>query len=112
MILVGPSGDVLGFYEISLGSSFVAVAERAEPCGVPAQQDISSHWPKPWQSSCFVRDVPAAVSPRGSSPALAATSGICARHGLCSASLALMTGSSMAQDIIQNIMYSMTRGFA
>lgn len=88
---------------------FVAVAEPAEPCSVPAQEDIPSHWPKPWESSGFGRDVPAAVSPRGSSPVLTATLSICARRGLSSA---LMTGSSMAQDIIQNIMYLMTRGFA
>lgn len=108
MILVGPGGDVLGFYEISLGSSFVAVAVSAGPCSVPAQQDITSHWPKPWESSGFVRDVPAAVSPRGSSPALGR---------LCSAGSALSElspggGSSMAQDFIQNIVYLMMRGFA
>lgn len=91
---------------------FVAVAEPAEPCSVPAQQDIPSHWPKPWESSGFGRDVPAAVSPRGSSPVLTATLSVCAWQGLHSASSALMTGSSMAQDIIQNIMYLMTRGFA
>lgn len=108
MIPVGPSGDVLGFYEIC----FVAVAESAGLCSVPAQQDIPSHWPKPWESSGFGRDVPAAVSPRGSSPVLAATLGVCAQQGPCSASSAPMTGSSMAQDIIQNIMYLMTRGFA
>lgn len=41
MILVGPCGDVLGFDEISLGSSFVAVAVPAGPCSVPAQQHIT-----------------------------------------------------------------------
>lgn len=90
MILVGPSGDVVGFCEISLGSSFVAVAVPAGLCSVPAQQDITSHRPKSWESSGFVRDVPAAVS-ASSSP---------------------MTGSSMAQDFIQNIVYLMMGGFA
>lgn len=36
----------------------------------PSTAAHHSHWPKPWEGSGFVRDVPAAVSPRGSSPAL------------------------------------------
>lgn len=105
MIPVGPSGNVLGFYKISFVFCGSCRASWAVQCPSTAGHPflLAKALGKLWLwEGCTCSCVTSGQLPSARS-----------RVGcLCSASSALMTGSSMAQDIIQNIMDLMTRGFA